>query len=209
MVSQELQNIPSISFWKGHVESTIIIHESSREVFEHLIDKKNYPIGMVHGWGDAPLECGDLSTICQSTDSNHEMHSKYLKTMKFPVNILGDVMNAKLWHWKVDHQLGEYCFGWKGEMRVFFGWILLFSGEHSFTVKPHRDFNNKEIDMVDHSGDRLGGDHCCCCTLTHAETFGGWFRWIFMACMKMSNFANHFSDFNKIVKERMELRRKE
>ncbi|KAG2382821.1 hypothetical protein C9374_004788 [Naegleria lovaniensis] len=195
MTNNTFLNIPSISFWKGHVESTISIQRSAQQVFEHLIEKKNYPIGMVHGWGDAPLSCGELTTLYHST---RDFSSQFLKTMKFPVNILGDVMNAKLWHWNTDHSSQEYSFGWKGEMRVCFGWILLFSGEHSFTVKSLHTKDENSDENVCENSERP------CCTLRHEETFGGLLGWLFMTYLKMSNFANHFSEFNKIVKNRLE-----
>jgi len=165
-----------VFFWQGLVESTQSINRPAQQVFEHLIEKKNYPIGMVEGWGDLQVE---LTTVYASKDPQSATDG-ILKKMPFPVTILGDVMNAKLWHWKVTKE--EYCFGWKGRMGP--SWLPLFTGEHMFEIKA----------VDDHQS----------CTIRHSEKFGGFLGYLFMTYLKFSSFKNHFSEFNKILKQRLE-----
>lgn len=164
----------TISFWKGRVESSLIINAPAKIVFQYLINRQNYPIGMVVKWTE-------LQTELDHAFENNLSMERHIGTMPFPVSILTEdnVMNAKLWTWEVSDQ--TYKFGWKGKTGPDL--CPLFTGTHTFKIENISDKNQ--------------------CILSHSEDFGGLLYPIFMMYLKLSNFSQHFSDFNLIVKERL------
>ncbi|EFC41529.1 predicted protein [Naegleria gruberi] len=179
-------NCAKVEFWNKLVSSTITINKPASDVFEYITKREHYPMGMVVKWeplGEG-LELEQVFAKRLVSDPNLA-YASHLQMLPFKVSILTEdnVMNAKLWKWQVSspQQKGHFVFGWKGVM----GWkyFPLFTGEHTFEV----------IEESEKS-----------CKLIHSERFGGLLGHLFMLYLKLSSFCNHFSEFNSIVKKRLE-----